>query len=231
MLSSEFRYVGNELIVFARAVVWKRYLSTQISPFLSGRVAEVGAGLGATTASLVNSHCSEWLALEPDAELAREIPTSDQIRVFVGTLADLPGDKQFDVVLYIDVLEHIENDSAELQLAAGHLAPGGRLVVLGPAHNFLFTNFDRQIGHFRRYNKTMLREVAPHGLILRRLRYLDCAGLFASLANRVLLKQSLPGEFQILFWDRVLVRISTVMDLLSGYTFGKSILGVWQMPS
>ncbi len=231
MSSADFRYVGTELTVFARALVWKRYLQRQIRPFLRGQVLEVGAGLGTTTAVLINDNCSEWLALEPDPELARQIQTLEPVKVFIGTLADLPADEQFDAILYIDVLEHIENDSAELRFASERLAPGGHLVVLGPAHNFLFTEFDRHIGHFRRYNKGMLREIAPPELVFQRLRYLDSAGFFASLGNRFFLRQSTPGALQILFWDRVLVRISTVIDVLSGYMFGKSILGIWKKPS
>lgn len=228
--SSAFRYVGNELAIFAKALAWKRYLRRQILPFLRGRVAEVGAGLGATTPVLLAQACSDWLALEPDIELARQIPSSGPVRVFVGTLADLPIGERFDAILYIDVLEHIENDRAELKEASKRLAPGGHLVILAPAHNFLFTEFDRQIGHFRRYDGGMLRGIAPDELILLKLRYLDSAGFFASLANRLFLKQSSPGQLQIIFWDRFLVRISLVTDVLSGYRFGKSILGIWKKP-
>jgi SAM-dependent methyltransferase len=227
VVEEKFQYVGSELSVFADAIVWKEYLLRQMKPFLRGRVAEVGAGLGTTTAVLTRSGYSNWLALEPDAALASQIPETDRIRVFRGTLSDLPADRLFDAILYVDVLEHIEDDSAEVKLAASHLAAGGHLVVLAPAHNFLFSPFDAAIGHFRRYDKAMLRAFGVPDLKLERLRYLDCVGFFASVANRVLLQQSMPGKSQIRFWDRVLVRLSKVLDPCLGYVFGKSILAVW----
>jgi SAM-dependent methyltransferase len=226
--SPEYRYIGSELDVFAKASVWKGYLYGQIRPFLQGRVAEVGAGLGATTAVLGSDLQTRWLAIEPDSSLANEIKRSSQVEVFIGTLADLPVNRSFEAILYVDVLEHIENDAAELKLASERLSAGGHLVVLGPAHNFLFTAFDSMIGHYRRYNKTTLTNAAPSCLRLKRLRYLDSFGLLASLANKLCLRQSVPTTSQILFWDRVLVRISRVMDLLFNYRIGKSILAVWE---
>ena len=183
MPCGEFQYAGSELAVFAKALHWKQTLRRQIEPYLRGSVAEVGAGIGSMTAIFAACPCDSWLALEPDSALASQIPRSGRTRVSVGILADLPPGQSFDTILYIDVLEHIEEDATELEIAANRLKPGGHLVVLVPAHNFLFTPFDRSIGHFRRYDKKMLRSAAPPSLLLMRSRYLDSAGFFASLAN------------------------------------------------
>jgi hypothetical protein len=58
--------------------------------------------------------------------------------------------------------------------------------------------------------------------------YLDSVGMMASLANRVLLKSADPTQHQIALWDRYLVRLSRVVDPLSGYRCGKSVLAIWQ---
>src|ERR1039458_625005 len=117
-----------------------------------------------------------------------------------GTLASLT-DQQFDTIIYIDVLEHIDNDREELNQAASHLRPGGHLIVLSPAHQRLFSPFDAAIGHFRRYNRPMLRAISPAGLRLERMRYLDCAGLILSAANMLLLRQTMPTKARLRFWD------------------------------
>jgi hypothetical protein len=145
-----------------------------------------------------------------------------------GTLDDLHAEARFDAILYIDVLEHIEDDRAELVRAAQRLNPGGSVIVLSPAHQFLFTPFDAAIGHFRRYSRRSLAAVGPVALRTRKLVYLDAAGMLASAGNRLLLRSAMPTEAQILTWDRLLVPVSRVIDPLFGYRVGKSVLGVWQ---
>ena len=57
---------------------------------------------------------------------------------------------------------------------------------------------------------------------------LDSAGLFASVANRLVLRESVPSLRQVLFWDRVLVPFSRWVDRLTQYSFGRTVLAVWQ---
>lgn len=236
MSAEPWRYAGQELDVFAHAVRWKRYWSAQLAGLLGGDVLEVGAGVGATTSQLANERVRSWTCLEPDARLAGRVretldrtrPGDDRYRVQVGTLDALAPTSRFDAILYIDVLEHIVDDQLEARRAAGHLQPNGRLVVLAPAHQFLFSPFDRAIGHQRRYSRRTLAACKPDGCALERLIYLDSLGFVASLMNRLLLRQSTPGLGQIRFWDRVLVPVSRRLDPLLGHRVGKSILGVWR---
>jgi hypothetical protein len=132
------------------------------------------------------------------------------------------------VIVYIDVLEHIENDVDELSRAATLLKESGHLIVLSPAHQWLYTPFDREIGHYRRYSKKSLIEITPLRLRCVELRYLDSVGMLASLGNRLLLKSSMPTQGQINFWDKRLVPLSIFFDSLLQYRLGKSILGVWR---
>jgi hypothetical protein len=94
----------------------------------------------------------------------------------------------------------------------------------------LYTPFDASIGHFRRYDRPMLRRISPANLRLERMRYLDCAGLFASAANLLFLRQSMPTKAQLRFWDSWIVPLSRILDRLLQYSVGKSILAVWQKP-
>ncbi len=231
---AEFRYVGAELDVFAQAARWKDYWSTLVRPYCRGVVWEVGAGLGANTPRLINPAVTRWVCVEPDAVLAARLcgaVTPDGhhpvIEIHHGTTRDVPSDRRPDVILYIDVLEHIEQDGEELSWVADQMAGGGRLVVLSPAHGWLFSPFDVALGHFRRYNRKMLRAAVPASLREERLIYLDGAGMLASLANRLLLRQAYPTLDEILFWDRRLIPVSVALDRVFGYRLGKSLLGVF----
>src|SRR3984957_16771270 len=231
-------YVGGELELFGEARRWKGYLARQIAPFLGERVLEVGAGIGGATTALFEAAegpCRAWLCLEPDLDLAAELrrrvndgTLASLCTVRSGTVAALAEGELFDAILYIDVLEHIEDDAGELRRVAAHLTPRGRLVVMSPAHPWLYSPFDASVGHHRRYTRASLLAVAPRGLAPICVRYLDAFGLLASLANRVALREAMPTARQLAFWDRFLVGPSSHVDRFLWYSVGKSILGVWR---
>lgn len=226
----DFRYVGQELDVFAHAHRWKAYWASQIRPWIRGDVLEVGAGLGHNTAVLQNAAVRSWHCLEPDPELAarlaRNVARLGTCSVGIGTTESVRG-RQFDSLLYIDVLEHIEGDREELARASELLRPNGHIVVLSPAHQSLFSDFDAAIGHFRRYNRDSLKLCSPPGCRLETTFYLDCAGMGASFANRLILRRSNPTVRQIEFWDRYIVPVSKILDPILRYSAGKTIVGVW----
>jgi hypothetical protein len=148
--------------------------------------------------------------------------------VQIGTVADVDRRSRFDAILYIDVLEHIEDDRREAERAAALLSQGGSLIVLSPAFPLLYSEFDRALGHFRRYTRRSLAAVMPPTLTRRRLEYLDSVGFLASLGNRLLLKQELPTARQIALWDRVMVPASRVVDPVLARGFGRSVLAVYE---
>ena len=234
MSHEPYLYPGDELDLFAHARNWKRYWVSRL-PVLKGDVLEVGAGIASNTSLMLGREVRTWSCLEPDRGLLERLrariaadPALTRCRALEGTVSMLDASSQFDAILYIDVLEHIDDDREELRQAAAHLRPGGSLIVLAPAHDWLYTEFDRAIGHFRRYSKSSLAGLAPPGTSRRHLFYLDSMGLLASASNRYLLKSAMPSLAQIRFWDRVIVPCSTLLDRLTGYTLGKTVVAVWQ---
>jgi SAM-dependent methyltransferase len=235
MTSTATSYVGGELQLFAQARNWKHYWGETIREFIRGAVLEVGAGIGGTTACLCTGAEPEWLCLEPDSDMAetlrRRIADGGlpaNCRVVQGAIADLEPDRMFDAILYVDVLEHIEDDRAELAAASRRLRVGGNLIVLAPAHQFLFSPFDAAIGHYRRYNRDSLTKLKPPGVELLAAFYLDSAGLLASLSNALLLRAGMPTESQIHLWDSYLVPLSRRIDRLLGRSLGKTVIAVWR---
>ena len=229
------RYEGDELEVFRHAERWKAYWSSLIRPYLRGAVLEVGAGIGGSTEWLARGHEGAWTCLEPDPELAgviRDGVAAGRLKkdteVVCGLLDSLPAGRRFDSIVYIDVLEHIADDAGELRRAAGLLNPGGRIVVLAPAYQWLFSPFDAAVGHYRRYTATSLEQVAPPEFERIAYGYIDSLGLPLSLANRLLLRQDRPKAEQIRFWDRRVVPLSRFADRLHAGSFGKTLIAVYQ---
>jgi hypothetical protein len=234
-LARPYSYVGTELELFADALHWKRYFRSAFADRLVGDVLEVGAGIGETARHLLDGRQRSWLCLEPDERLATKLRAwaaggtlAPRPTVQIGTAQDVNPRSRFDTILYIDVLEHIEDDRGEMSRAAELLARRGTLIVLSPAFQQLFSEFDRSVGHYRRYTRASLAAVMPASLRKVRMRYLDCVGFMASVANRAMLRQAMPTPRQIAVWDRLMIPASRVLDPLLAHSFGRSILAVYE---
>ena len=223
------RYAGNELEVFQSAVFWKHYVKSYCDKCIRGDVLEVGAGLGSYTNLLDKTHVRSWLAVEPDIDLYTRLECNciqageQNVNLIHGTIRDVPKDKQFDSIVYIDVLEHIEDDQGELAKASEHLKNGGRLIILVPAHQRLYSGFDKSIGHYRRYNLKVLSSRIPEDLKIQEAKYLDSLGFLLAVINRLFKLTTTPSKSMVEAYDRVLARYSPITDWILGYKVGKSL--------
>ena len=189
------RHAGNRITPGRFAVTstatFSRSGRVSGGPFVSCATREREAGRAGPDATL-----AERLTLSLDAD---PLPVPTEVRI--GTVAALADSDRFDTATYIDVLKHIADDAEELTRVLRFIRPGGALVVLAPAHQWLFSPFDAAIGHYRRYTAKALANLRPAGGYLKSKFYLDSIGLLASIGNRLLLKSSMPTPGQIAIWD------------------------------
>jgi SAM-dependent methyltransferase len=122
---------------------------------LRGRVLEVGCGVGTFTRRILDSDRFDSLLsidLEPAAVAhCRENLRSSRVEFRCVDVRELEG--AFNLIVCMNVLEHIPDDSGALARMLRLLAPEGTLFLLVPAHQRLFTPFDAAAGHVRRYSK------------------------------------------------------------------------------
>ena len=230
MTQDESAYVGSELELFAAATRWKSYFARALGAWIRGDVLEVGAGIGSNTRFLYGPHVGSWCCLEPDETLATKarhaVSALHACSVRVGTTAsEAPG--RYDTVLHRRARTHRgrshRNRARHEPFAARRAFDRARARAQA-----LYSEFDRAIGHFRRYDATSLTAAGAPGSKLVRAFYLDSVGMLASLANRTLLKSSRPSAAQIGTWDRILVPMSRLLDPCFGRRLGKSVVAVWQ---
>ena len=93
-----------------------------------------------------------------------------------------------------------------------------------PAHQKLYTNFDKEIGHFRRYDKNFFKRNYKNAKI-EKLVYLDTMGYFLYFLNKVIFsKETYPSAFKVQIWDKIFTPITILVDFILCYKFGKNVL-------
>ena len=176
-----------------RFQVIRKYASALVSD--PRRVLEIGCGSGVVLQQLAQSlgHAADGCDLNTYA-LNRIKGVGGH--KYVYNIFDLNPTmvNQYDTVLLLDVVEHIDDHVAFLKAAAQHAKPGGHLIVNVPALNTLFSRYDTQAGHQRRYTKYSLsRLCAQAGLEAVDLQYWG-ASLLPLAALRKLVLTFVPRE-------------------------------------
>jgi len=220
-------YEGTDnLEVMKLAENYNCFLYDLVSEHASGhsRILDFGAGIG-TFAAEMAARGFEVSCVELDAEQAQRIHALGlKVERDVNQLED--GSQSF--IYTLNVLEHIEDDTRMMQTLGAKLEKGGEILVYLPAFNLLFSAMDEKVGHYRRYTKAMLANLAESaGLEVRQLRYADSVGFFVSLLYRYLGNDKgdiNPGALK--FFDRVLFPISRALDVVLSPFLGKNVYAV-----
>jgi hypothetical protein len=130
-----------------------------------------------------------------------------------------------DSILYVNVLEHIEDDEGELRAAYSCLASGGRVLIFVPANPWLMGSIDRQFGHFRRYTmKDLSSKCSAAGFTLRATAHFDLLGIFPWWLRYCLLKSERMEPAAVRLYDRWVVPVSRTIETLVAPPIGKNII-------
>lgn len=204
----------------------------ELSGHLGTRVIEVGAGLGQITGILANRGYSVT-AIEPDPTLFEKSILSSATASHCGTLSDFLSTHAgtmgtFDTALYVNVLEHIEDDLAEVKTAYSALREGGHLVIFVPALPALYGTMDEISGHYRRYRKSELRFILDRaGFKVSNLYFFDSVGVLPYWISYALLRRRNLGSASVKLYDSVIIPVSQFISRLSGRRIvGKNLIAV-----
>ncbi len=209
---------------------YHRWILDQFAEHLGQRIAEVGAGCGNFSKMLIADRSRQVTAFEPSSnmfpaldQLAQQYENLETVNSILGDAVDR-YDGQFDSIVYINVLEHIEDDKAELELAKKALKPGGKIIIFVPALGFLYSRFDKLIGHYRRYHKNPLVDlVNASEFEVIRAKYFDIAGILPWYLIFVLLKsEKLPNSIN--YYDSLVVPLMQRVENIVTPPVGKNVL-------
>lgn len=231
------RYMAADQARMALAQRYFAWLAKLVRPHLGQRILEIGSSIGNFTGML----------LDREAVLAVDVErwAVDAVRErYAGhgnleaRLADL-GAEEFvalsrfraDTCVCMNVLEHISDDRAALRRMGTVVEDGGKVILVVPAFPALYGPIDRRLGHFRRYTRRGIGELAASaGLRIETMRYVNVAGFFGWWINAHVLRREAQSEAQIRFFDRWIVPMESRMEQLIHPPFGQSLFVVLEKP-
>lgn len=205
-----------EFASLSEAVNYRNGIVREFAPYLTGRVLEIGAGVGQTSEAILQlPGIDELVGLEPDPRFhegfRERLP---DVRLIAGTCADLAVDESFHAAIMVNVLEHIQDDHAELNTLHAKLRKTrGHLCILVPARPELYSKLDNHFGHFRRYTRSDLRsKLLDAGFSLIHLHYFNFVGYFAWGLRHRLMRSMSFDPMQVRAFDRGIFPIAHAIE-------------------
>jgi len=221
-----------------RMALAKNYFAWQgrlVTRELGRRVVEVGCGAGNFTGMLLDREAVVALDVEPACveQLRERYPHQQNLEAFVGDVEDAAFSDlarfRADSCVCLNVLEHIEDDRRALEGMASILTPGGVIVLIVPAFPALYGPIDRNLGHFRRYTRGSVSNVArAAGLRIRKAHYMNAIGFFGWWVNARVFQREAQSEGQIAIFDRYVVPVMSRVEEMARPPFGQSLFVVME---
>lgn len=213
------------------AVNYHRWILDMFRPYLGKRWVEVGAGTGLFSEMLLGCKPERLSLVEPSGMVSalrqkfRLEPSVDiHHATFAGCIPEMTSFRP-DSILYINVLEHIEDDDDELKHAFDTLHNRGRAFIFVPALEFLLGPFDRSIGHLRRYRKSALEQKCRRaGFEIVLSKYFDAAGVLPWWIKYKLLGSGTLSARSVHLYDKYCVPVVRLIEKFMTPPLGKNIL-------
>ncbi|HEY2725117.1 MAG TPA: methyltransferase domain-containing protein [Pseudonocardiaceae bacterium] len=212
---------------------YRRFQHDLIAEHCGRSVLEVGAGLGEFAEQLTGLDRLVVTDVDPEAVALMRKRFTGRPEVQVRQLDVEQGlelDEPVDTVVTINTLEHIEDDAQTLRSLARLVVPGGTIVAWVPGYQQLYGDFDRKVGHVRRYTPaTLTASFRAAGLTPTVVRPVNLLGGIAWWAAVRRGGTGSPDPRLVAIYDRVLVPATRAIERLVRIPFGQSVLGVAQV--
>ncbi len=236
-----FKAVDEEgletLQVIADAKSFNYWMYSAIKEYCSGRILEIGSGIGNISELLL--HDNHDLTISDIRDNYREYLTNkfpelakkNKVINFDLVHSDFLNEytyliHSFDTVFALNVVEHIEDDVLAIANAYTLLKPGGHLVILVPAFQGLYNQLDHELYHFRRYSGMSLENLfTKNSVPVIKSFYFNAAGIPAwYISGKMQKNKTIPGAQMKLF--NAMVPVFRIVDKLLFNKIGLSVICV-----
>lgn len=218
------------LTVIEKADKFNYWMYQTINPHCKGRILEIGCGIGNISQFFVSNKQEIVLSDLRDnyLEIVKNKFNNEVLKIdlvdtdFDTKYASLIG--TFETVFALNVVEHIKNDSLAIKNCKKLLKKNGRLIILVPAYQFLFNNFDIELEHFRRYtHKSLKKLIFNEGLEINKVFYFNVIGILGWFFSGSILKKKTIPEGQMGLFNK-LVPVFKLADSITVKKIGLSVI-------
>jgi 2-polyprenyl-3-methyl-5-hydroxy-6-metoxy-1,4-benzoquinol methylase len=223
--------LSHSLDLLSDTYNYNHWIYSLCRPWLGREILEVGAGIGNLTQFLLGA--KRVTCVEPEAEYKHALKAiadkHQNVHYYAVPVGDIPDEEgEYDSVLCVNVLEHIEDEKHALEAMAKRIKPGGYVVLYVPAVRWAYGVMDEKLGHFRRYNRRQLRHLAVDcGLQVQKMKYVNFVGLWGWWWCGCIRKEALIDPRKARFMDALVPFVSALERIISP-PVGQSILAVFQ---
>lgn len=238
----EYRAVDPEgleiLDVISSATLFNGWLYESVSPFCTGKILEIGSGVGNISGLFVADKKNIYLSdirsnyrtiLEKKFNMSSRNVLDIDIahHEFNNTYTTLLS--SFDSVFALNVVEHIKEDDLAIKNMLNLLKPGGEMTILVPAYQALYNNIDLSLEHFRRYTKKSLSALMSKHAPVKKSFYFNATGILAWwISGKILRHKTIPaGEMRLY---NTFVPVFKIIDKLVMNKMGLSVVCVIKKP-
>lgn len=231
------KYGTETLEVISQAKKFNRWMFETIKPHCSGKILEIGSGIGNISEFFIDAGFDITLSDYENSYfplLKKKFEGKENFggihlmdfsdKDLAKKFPDLNG--RFDTVFALNVVEHIEDHVQALENAGKMLKKGGKVIILVPAFQSLYNSFDEQLEHYRRYTGKSLKAVLEEaGFEVVHSRYFNFMAIFGwFFSGKVLKKRIIPNNQLMLF--NALVPVWRVLDHFTNRFAGVSVIQV-----
>jgi len=220
------------LVTLTSAVNNNNWTCGKLKPFLGNNILEIGSGIGTFSKFIIDQGKTVTLSDLNDSyindlkEKYKGNPSVSVLQADAGRIDEAVNGKKFDTVVAVNILEHLENDDEAFKRIKKILLPGGRLIFIVPAHVLLFSDFDKKIGHFRRYSRKELeKKLIEKGYAIEFIEFMNAVSVLGWFFSFKVLKRVKMPTLQVKIADALIPFISFFEKIIK-VPFGLSIFCV-----